>query len=224
MAGSHPHTDPLDLLLEGAAVLGLELASPVLERIRVYFEELKLWNARVNLTALKTDRDIIVKHFLDSLAVARFLGPAASLADLGSGAGFPGLVLKMLRPELTLTLVEARQKKVAFLEYLVSYLKLPKVEVINVHLTPSLALKWGPRFGAVVSRATFPLARFLKLASPLLLPGGLVMALKGPHLAATELEAAARLASQWGLSPLEVHHYNLPLSGEPRVLVLTRRR
>jgi 16S rRNA (guanine527-N7)-methyltransferase len=223
MAGSSPETDPLNLLQQGAAALDLILAPPVLEQFRLYLRELKLWNARVNLTALKTDRDIIVRHFLDSLAVAPFLGPAASLADLGSGAGFPGLVLKILRPELALTLVEAREKKAAFLEYLVSYLKLTGVEVIKVHLTPALALKWGPRFAAVVSRATFSLARFLKLSAPLLLPGGWVMALKGPHLPEEELKAAAAWQTRLGLGPFELHHYRLPVTGEARVLVMAPR-
>jgi len=140
MTASPPETDPLNLLIQGAAALGLALPPLALNQFQVYLRELKLWNTRVNLTALKTDRDIIVRHFLDSLAVAPFLRPAASLADLGSGAGFPGLVLKILRPELALTLMEARKKKVAFLEYLVSYFKLTGVEVSQVHLTPALAL------------------------------------------------------------------------------------
>ncbi|MDP3183556.1 MAG: 16S rRNA (guanine(527)-N(7))-methyltransferase RsmG [Desulfobaccales bacterium] len=223
MRGNSPDTDPLNFLQQGAAALDLELSPPILEQFRLYLKELKLWNARVNLTGLKTDRDIIVRHFLDSLTVAPFLGPAASLADLGSGAGFPGLVLKILRPELALTLVEAREKKAAFLEYLVSYLKLTGVEVIKVHLTPSLALKWGPRFAAVVSRATFSLARFLKLAAPLLLPGGHLMALKGPHLPEEELKAAAALATRQGLGPFQLHHYRLPITGEARVLIMAPR-
>lgn len=194
----------------------------ILEQFRLYLTELKLWNARLNLTGLKTDRDIVVKHFLDSLAVTPFLGPAASLADLGSGAGFPGVVLKLLQPELALTLIEARQKKAAFLEYLMSALKLPKVEVLQVHLTPGLARKWGPRFAAVVCRAAFSLERFFELAAPLLLPGGLALALKGPHLPKPELEKAGNLAL--GLTPLKLHPYNLPITGEARVLVAARRR
>ena len=110
MRNPDPPQEPLEWLQEGAADLGLELAPPILEQFRLYLLELKLWNARVNLTGLKTDREIVVKHFLDSLAVGRFLGPAAALADLGSGAGFPGLVLKLTRPEMALTLVEAREK------------------------------------------------------------------------------------------------------------------
>ena len=119
----------MDLLQEGAAALGLELTQAKVAQFHFYLTQLQLWNQRVNLTALKTDRDIVIKHFLDSLAILPFLGEPRSLADLGSGPGFPGLALKLVRPELKLTLVEAREKKAAFLEYLVSCLKLPGVTV-----------------------------------------------------------------------------------------------
>jgi len=214
---------PGDLLSEGIAVLGLKLPPQALDHFRIYLEELQRWNARINLTGLKTDQDIVSKHFLDSLAILPFLEESRSLADLGSGPGFPGLALKLVRPALTLTLVEARAKKAAFLQYLVSRLQLKGVEVAQVHLTPALARQWGPRFEAVTSRAAFPLARFLELAAPLLLPGGRVLALKGPNLPAAEMDAAQKRCSSLGLGPLELHHYLLPLTGEPRALVLGRR-
>jgi 16S rRNA (guanine527-N7)-methyltransferase len=215
--------DPFGLLQKGAASLGLALPPAAPEQFLFYLTELKRWNARVNLTALRTDRDIVLKHFLDSLAVLPFLGEPASLADLGAGAGFPGLVLKLARPGLALTLVEAREKKAAFLEYLVARLHLSDVEVVRAHLTPALARKWEPRFGAVVSRAAFQLSRFLSLAAPLLLPGGLALVLKGPGLTAAELAAAQKLAERLDLEPLETREYYLPISGEARLLVAARR-
>jgi 16S rRNA (guanine527-N7)-methyltransferase len=218
-----PELEPLALLTEGVAALGLELAPATLEHLQIYLEELKLWNAKTNLTGLKTDRDMVIKHFLDSLAVLPWLDGAASLVDLGSGAGFPGLVLKLARPHLALTLVEARQKKAAFLEYLASRFKLTGVEVLHTHLTPSLAQKREPKVAAVVSRAAFFLLRLLELAAPLLAPGGVVLALKGVHLAVGELEAAGSACPLLGLGPLELHKYNLPLSGEPRLLVMARK-
>ena len=93
----------------------------------------------------------------------------------------------------------------------------------QVHLTPALARQWGPRFDAVTSRAAFPLARFLELAAPLLLPGGRVLALKGPHLPPPELDAAQKRGPSLGLGPLELHPYLLPLTEEQRLLVLARR-
>lgn len=222
MAHKPPEPEPLALLREGLAAL--DLAPTILEPLQLYLEELKLWNARINLTGLKTDRDIVIKHFLDSLAVLPFLEAAASLVDLGSGAGFPGLVLKLARPQVTLSLVEARQKKAAFLEYLVSSLRLTGVAVVQTHLTPALARQWEPKVEAVVSRATFFLPRFLELAAPLLAPGGLVLALKGVHPARGELERAGTAAARLDLGPLEQHKYYLPLSGEPRLLVRARKR
>ena len=141
----HPPSEPLALLKEGAAALNLELAPGTLEHLQIYLEELKLWNAKTNLTGLKTDRDIVIKHFLDSLAVLPWLDGAASLVDLGSGGGFPGMVLKLALPQLALTLVEARERKAAFLEYLAARLRLTGVEVVQVHLTPFLAKKREPK-------------------------------------------------------------------------------
>lgn len=216
-------TEPLALLSEGAAVLGLELAPATLAQFKVYLDELQLWNAKTNLTGLKTVRDIVIKHFLDSLAVLPFLDGAASLMDLGSGAGFPGLVLKLVRPQITLTLVEGRQKKTTFLEYLVSRLKLTGVQVVQAHFTPSQARKWEPKVDAVVSRAAVILPRLLELAAPLLNPGGRLLALKGVHLAGIELETARSASSLLGLGPLEEHKYDLPISGEPRLLIVARK-
>jgi 16S rRNA (guanine527-N7)-methyltransferase len=219
-----PNVDPMDLLQEGAAALGLELSAAALAQFHLYLTQLKLWNARVNLTGLKTDRDLVVKHCLDSLAVLPFLGEPHSLADLGAGPGFPGLALKLVRPALQLTLVEARAKKAAFLEYISSCLKLPDVTVARTHLTVTEARKWGPRFEAVVSRAAFKLRQFFELAAPLLAAGGPALALKGPHLDEGELAAATSACQLLGLTSPELKSYRLPLSGEPRLAVLAYRQ
>jgi 16S rRNA (guanine527-N7)-methyltransferase len=216
--------DPLLLLQEGAAALGVALPPGAVPQFRTYLQELQVWNARVNLTGLKSYRDIVIKGFLDSLAVLPFLEEADSLVDLGSGAGFPGLVLKLARPELALTLVESRGKKAAFLDYLVALWPLSGVEVVNIQMTPKVAHEWGPRFAAVTSRATFSLKRFLELASPLLLPGGRALALKGPKLSAPELEAAQGCLAKVGLEGLELKEYRLPKSDETRLVALATKR
>jgi len=216
--------DPLSLLQEGAAAFGVTLSPEALGRFRTYLQELQTWNARVNLTGLKSERDIIIRGFLDSLAVLPWLENASALVDLGSGAGFPGLALKLARPELVLTLVESRGKKATFLEYLVALWSLPGVEVVQTYLTPTSAGEWGPRFGAASSRATFALERFLALAAPLLLPGGPALALKGPKLSAPELEAARQGLAGLGLERLELHEYRLPITGEARLVARATKR
>ena len=215
--------DALLRFKEGAAALGIALPPEVMEKFGVYLQELQTWNARVNLTGLTDPRDMVIKHFLDSLAVLPFIEGAPTLADLGSGAGFPGLVLKLARPDLALTLVESRGKKAAFLEYLVALWRLPGVEIIQIHLTPRLAREWGPRFAVVVSRAAFPLKRFLELAAPLLLPGGRALALKGPELPSLEIEAAQKRLPVLHLGSLDLIENRLPITGESRLLVMVRR-
>jgi len=211
--------DPLALLQEGAAELGVPLPPEALPQFRTYLQELQTWNARVNLTGLKSEPDLVIKGFLDSLAVLPFLNDVDSLIDLGSGAGFPGLVLKLARPELVITLVESRGKKAAFLEYLVALWSLPGVQVVQTYLTPKAAQEWGPRFAAATSRATFPLHRFFELAAPLLLPGGQALALKGPQLPPPELEAAQGCLTRLGLKAMELREYQLPFTGESRLVV-----
>jgi 16S rRNA (guanine527-N7)-methyltransferase len=218
-----PLANSQHLFIQGITALGLSLSETQLAHLEQYLAELRRWNARINLTALKTDRDIIVKLFLDSLALVPFLNTPSSLADLGSGAGFPGLVLKIARPELALTLVESRGKKAAFLEYLASLLKLDQVEVANLHLTPGLAREWGPRFDAVVSRAAFSLTQLAELAGPVLKPGGVLLAPKGPALGSEELDPAQKFVQAQGLGSWEIKSYQVPFWEEPRILAMTHK-
>ena len=123
----------MDLLDRGASELGLGLTPPQLEQFQTYYRELADWNRRVNLTAITEYREVQVKHFLDSLSgyLAFPKGPTSDirLVDVGAGAGFPGLPLKLALPEIHLILVESVGKKSRFLEHLVSVLGLSGVEV-----------------------------------------------------------------------------------------------
>lgn len=214
-----PSPEALDLLSRGAAELGLNLDPLALDRLTGYLAELKRWNARVNLTGLRTDRDLVIRLFLDSLALEPFLGEALTLLDIGSGAGFPGLVLKLVHPSLSLTLVESRGKKAAFLDYLASLWRLEKVAVVHARLTPRLARDWGPRYDVVVSRAAMPLGELMAVAAYVLNPGGRLLAPKGPRLDPKEFEDARVKARPYGFRPLEACSYRLPLVGEAKLLI-----
>ena len=117
-------------LVREANALGVGLSPEHLQKLDAYLELLLLWNRRINLTSVRVERGIVVKHFLDSLAVAKQIPQGAStLVDVGSGAGFPGLVLAILAPALTVTVVEPNQKKVAFLRAVARELPLPNAHV-----------------------------------------------------------------------------------------------
>ena len=218
-----PHfedAEPAQLLQEGAAALGLALSPARRQDFLFYGEELLHWNRRVNLTGLHTPQEVVLKHFLDSLAVHPWIKDLASLADLGSGAGFPGLPLKLVLPELHLTLIDASSKKTAFLHYLVAHLRLTGVEIRHLHLSPSLTRRWGAVFQGVITRATFPLDRYLELAAPLVKPGGRLLAMKGPHLEASQWQQAEALAARYECQSPRQEDYCLPLSGDRRRLII----
>ena len=209
------------LLAAGAGRLGLSLTPRVQSRFLIYCQELLRWNDKVNLTGLKTAEDIVVKHFLDSLAVWPWVQDLDTLADLGAGAGFPGLPLKLVLPHLQLTLVEANGKKTAFLQYILARLEVAGVVVRRLHLTPAEARAWGPNFQGVISRAAWPLDRYLELALPLLLPGGRVLAMQGPQLDEAHWQRAAALAQEFGCGPAVQEEYQLP-DGSRRRLIIWR--
>ena len=173
----------MELLDLGAAELGLGLTPQQLEQFETYYRELADWNRRVNLTAITEYREVQVKHFLDSLSVylAFPKGPTGSirLIDVGTGAGFPGLPLKLALPEIHLVLVESVGKKSRFLEHLVEVLGLSSVEV---HTGRAEELAHQPdlreSFDLAVSRGVAKLPVLLEYTLPFCTVGGRVALLK----------------------------------------------
>jgi 16S rRNA (guanine527-N7)-methyltransferase len=212
--------EPGELLRVGGETLGLSLEPAVIHKFLYYAEELLKWNTRINLTGLKTTEDVVVKHFLDSLAIWTGVKDLESLADIGTGAGFPGLPLKLVLPHLHLTLIEPTAKKTAFLHFVIAHLMLSEVEVRQIHLNAPEAHKMGPSFHGVVTRATFPLDHYMEIGAPLVKPGGRLLAMKGPYLEEAQWREAGRKAARHHLLPPEKHEYSLPLSEERRLLVI----
>lgn len=122
----------LKALVEGAAWLGVPLSRALADQCSVYFHELQDWNDKTNLTAITDEQEIAVKHFLDSLACNKALDhpEQARLLDVGSGGGFPGIPLKLMHPELDVTLLEPSQKKTAFLRHIIGMLGLDRIVAI----------------------------------------------------------------------------------------------
>jgi 16S rRNA (guanine527-N7)-methyltransferase len=209
------------LAAEAREVVGLELTPEQLAAFEAYAALLREWNERFNLTAITDDDGIRVKHFLDSLTVLKAL-PAGALrvADVGSGAGFPGLPLKIARPEIGLTLVEATGKKVTFLEAVVAAVRLSDVTIVKARAEEigqdSLHRE---RYDRVVARAVAELPVLLEYTLPLARVGGGVVAQKGEG-AAAEAERAAGAARRLGGELRELVPVRLPGLPEPRHLVV----
>lgn len=187
----------MDLLRKHAAALGLPLSEGQLAAFEVYRVELLDWNRRVNLTAVTDPSEVELRHFADSLTC--FIGldamlrqrPTARVIDVGSGAGFPGLPLKLARPDMRLTLLDSVGKKTAFLDHMVARLGLQDVEVVTVR-AEDLARSAQHRDGydAAVSRAVAALPVLLELCLPFLRPGGRLVAIRRGDLAQQQAKAA----------------------------------
>ena len=184
-----------------AAAAGIDLDPTALARFDAYRDLLLDWNARLNLTAITDPAEIDRRLFLDALLLLPAVDAVAAggdrpkrLADVGSGAGFPGLALKVARPDLALTLIEATGKKVAFLEACLDELELEDAVAIHARAEE---IGHDPshrgRYDLATARAVAALPALLELCVPLLRPGGRALFPKGLDLA-TEIEAGRRAA------------------------------
>ncbi len=165
------------ILTEGLIELGIDPAAAVIGRFELYLRELKKWNKTYNLTAITDDREIIIKHFLDSLLYLKSIPDSChALCDVGSGGGFPGIPIAIVRPDLLITLLEPSRKKIAFLRQIRRLLSLQNVEILNFRAEEIV----DSQFDAVVTRATFSIADLIKKAGHLLKPEGFFLLNKGP--------------------------------------------
>ncbi|MDA0263607.1 MAG: 16S rRNA (guanine(527)-N(7))-methyltransferase RsmG [Chloroflexi bacterium] len=193
----------MELLEKGAAQLGIALSGAQLDQFQVYYRELTDWNQRANLTAITGFEDVQVKHFLDSLTVCLaagglLAGLEARVIDVGSGAGLPGMALKLAFPGIRLTLVESVAKKTAFLERLTAILGLEGVSVLTGR-SEALGREDGLRdaFDLVVVRGVARLPLLLEYCLPFCKPGGRLVALKHGG-DGQELDAAANALLELG--------------------------
>jgi len=121
------------LLRNSVEQLGLHLRADQISRFMIYLDQLRAWNRSVNLTAIANDEEIIIKHFVDSLAAlkAENISNSATLLDVGTGAGFPGIPLTIAREDLAVTLLEPAHKKISFLHFIVGLLRLPRIQIVH---------------------------------------------------------------------------------------------
>lgn len=215
--------------LSGLDTLGLTVPQKQIDLLLLYCQELQKWSQRINLIARNTSaRDIVEKHFLDSLTllpVIRQYGleqegdSEVSLLDIGSGAGFPGLVLAAALPKLTVTLVEPRQKRVSFLRHVIRLLGLTNVLVTDQRIETGQA--WdGLEFTFITSRAVAAADVFLPMIKGIATENTVVImmgATDGTSSPGQEEQVAA------GWQCLEERKFFLPFSHHPRVLTLLQK-
>ncbi len=214
----------MEKLKAGAQKLGFDLSPRQLEQFQTYYQELIDWNRRVNLTSITGYEEVQVRHFLDSLTVTLAVKPPAGegglgVIDVGTGAGLPGIPLKILWPGTGMVLLEATAKKAKFLDYLIARLGLDNVEVV-VGRAEEVAhdSRYREKFGLVLSRAVAALPSLAELTLPFCVVGGSFIAQKKGAVD-VELGRASRAISVLGGSLREVKAVDLEGLRDERRLV-----
>ncbi len=201
---------------QGLEELKVELSPEVLSQSLRYLSLLKDFAEPLGLTALKSPQEFAVKHFLDSLTVLPFL-PAGPILDLGTGAGLPGMIIKIVQPEREVWLVDARKKPISFLTYAAGVLGLKGLKIVQATIGQGDSLPRG-YFPGVVSRAVSDLETLWDLAHPLLRGDGALLALKGPRVG----QEIASLKERFPSLEIESHRLQLPLTGDERHIVVVK--
>ena len=219
---------PMQYLKTGTARLGINLNPSQIEQFQVYYQELTDWTKHINLTTITELKEVQLKHFLDSLTVIlAFKQPAEMeglrIIDIGSGAGFPGLPLKIAFPSIKLTLLEATSKKASFLHHIAHILDIEGAEVIAGR-AEEIAHKaeYREQFDVVLSRAVSSLPSLVELTLPFCKTGGIVILQKKGDVE-DELRRADKAIELLGGSQPEVKSIDLPELPDNRYLMVTNK-
>jgi 16S rRNA (guanine527-N7)-methyltransferase len=212
-----------NLLQDGAASLGIFLTQDQMKAFDLYLIEINTWKIHINLIRRENNRDIILKDFLDSMTILKYLPPGASLADLGSGAGFPGIPVKIVRADIKVFLLESRQKKVFFLKNMIRVLGLTGIEVRREGRPDGPERDSRGEFDFVVSRAFGSLQRLSSIGGPLLKRGGILLAMKGKK-GKEELTESLPFLEEKGWRQAFIDQMRLPFLNHDRTLIGLQRK
>ena len=199
-------------------LLGIRITRDQLAKLQQYLEFLVKYNEHTNLTSITNEEDIYLKHFYDSLTIAKYvdLKNTNNLLDIGTGAGFPGMVIKILFPNIKVTLLDSNNKKITFLKALSQILDI-KVELVNDRAEDYIKDK-REHYDLVVSRAVAPLPVLLELAIPFVKVGGLFVTMKAN--ADEELEASENTSKALASRIKSIKKFNLIKEESARTIIL----
>lgn len=170
----------IELIIGGAKAFGIDVDQKQAYLLAIHAGELITWNTKINLTTITDPFDVAIKHILDSIAPARLVPPGATLLDIGSGGGFPGIPLKIVLPSSSVTLIDGSRKKISFLKHIIRTLQLKNINACQTRAEELIKISDpSPVFDVIISRALSSLESYVRMALPLLAQEAIVIALKG---------------------------------------------
>ena len=190
--------------------IDIKFTEEQLNQFYKYMNLLLEWNEKINLTAITDPNEVILKHFIDSLTINKYIKENSTLADVGTGAGFPGIPLKILRPDLKITLVDSLNKRINFLNEVINQLGIKKVDAIHSRAEDGARNPlYREKYRIGVSRAVANLATLSEYVLPFVEPGGYFIAYKSGEID-EELEASKKAIGVLGGEIKHVYKFSLP--------------
>lgn len=213
----------IKILRDHALDYGIELSQSQIHLFKVYLDELKEWNLKINLTGLSTDDQIITELFLDSLIPAPYLPQKGRLLDVGSGAGFPGMALNIYNPDLQTHLLEPISKRTLFLRHVARLLGLKNVNVFQGRIEKDQALLHKEGYDIITSRALSGLSQIIDWCVPLLSYNGILIGFLGKD-AEKIIKISQSALDRHGLVQVSSIPYMLPGKDTTRTTVILQKK
>ena len=207
-------------LITSVDALGITLSEMQLKQFYTYMNLLVDWNKKINLTAIVEPNEIILKHFVDSLTILKYISDGTKIIDVGTGAGFPGIPLKIAKPSIEIVLLDSLQKRINFLEEVIKQLNIEKIKTIHSRVEDfGKDQKYREKFDMATSRAVANLSTLSEYLLPLVKVGGKVISMKGSFIG-EELENSKNALNILGGKIEKIEKLNLPNSDMNRNILI----
>ena len=205
--------------LEECKKIGIELTEEQLKQLEIFYNILLEWNERINLTRIIEEKDVYLKHFYDSLTLNKSvdLKKINTLCDVGTGAGFPGIVLKIVFPNLKITLIDSLQKRVNYLNEVIKQLELKDIEAIHVR-----GEEYKGQFDVVTSRAVANIEKLVEYTMHLVSKDGIFVAMKGNISGELTPEIENKLSKKYQI--IKIESFLLPIENSARSLIIMKNK
>ena len=210
-------------LEEKLKLIDINISETEIENFKIYMKLLLEWNEKINLTAITNEDDIILKHFVDSLTIKKYISENEKIIDIGTGAGFPGIPLAIMNKNNEITLMDSLNKRIVFLNDVINKLKLTNVKAIHSRAEELAKNKtYREKYDIAVSRAVANLSTLVEYMLPFVSVGEKCICMKGPNIE-EELKNAKNAIKELGGEIIKIENFKLPESDNERNIVIIKK-
>lgn len=214
----------LEFMKEECEKNNIQISNEEIEKLYVYMKEILEWNEKVNVTAIKDEKEFIVKHFIDSLTIEKYISNGEKVLDIGTGAGFPGIPIKITKNKSHVDLVDSVNKKLNVIRDIIPKIKVEDIECIHTR-AEDLAknVKYRESYDVVTSRAVANLTTLVEYMLPFAKVGGKIICMKGPNVE-EELTESKKAISILGGKIEQIENINIDSDYERNIIIIKKEK